>query len=152
MITMRVSSAASVVLLSLLLGGCASSYDYDPSQPPSFVPGEAVPVEIAAAHLAGAVGKRITVSGLPRQREGSCRGAQPISSQDWMLTGETQCLWVNGRVPGASVMDVRPGLSDDPIEVTGILVISEQGSYVLKADRDRPLPQAGATEAPTTTP
>ncbi|MGV2480363.1 UNVERIFIED_CONTAM: hypothetical protein IGO34_26545, partial [Salmonella enterica subsp. enterica serovar Weltevreden] len=68
------------------------------------------------------------------------------------LTGETQCLWVNGRVPGASVMDVRPGLSDDPIEVTGILVISEQGSYVLKADRDRPLPQAGATEAPAATP
>jgi hypothetical protein len=137
----------STALLSLLLGACATSHD--PSQPVTFVPGAAVPVDIAAAHLSAVVGKRITVSGLPRQREGSCRGAQPISSQDWMLTGETECLWVNGRVPGASVMDLRPGLSDDPVEVTGVLAISEYGSYVLKADRERlPLPLPPPAAAP----
>jgi hypothetical protein len=123
----------SALLSILALSACASGYD--PSQPVVFGPEHVIPVDYAVPHLAEALDQRISVSGLPRQREGSCRGVQPLSNADWMLTGEHQCLWVNGRVAGASLLDVRPGLTKEEVIVTGRLIKTDQGVFVLKADR-----------------
>jgi len=120
------------LLLALLL--CACARGPSPEQLLTFTPGQAVPVDLAVPHLQTVLGKRITVSGLPRQREGSCLGMPPVSNNDWMLTGETECLWVNGRVPGAAMMDVRRNLSDEPVQVTGKLVQTREGAIVLMAD------------------
>lgn len=138
------------LLLALLL--CACARGPTPEQLLSFTPGQAVPVDLAVPHLPTVIGKRITVSGLARQREGSCLGMPPVSNNDWMLTGETECLWVNGRVPGASVMDLRRNLSSEPVHVTGKLVQTREGAIVLLADSlppaTPPRPLAPAVEAP----
>jgi len=131
----------------LLLGACSNSYD--PSQPVRFAVGSAVPVDYAVPHLQEVVDERITVSGLARQRNGLCRGVQPLTGSDWMLTGEKECLWVSGRVPGARLLDVRAGLSDEPVTVTGKLLVTEKGQFVLKAERER-LPATPTTPAPVT--
>lgn len=119
-------------LLALLLAACARGPTKE--QLLTFTPGQAVPVDLAVPNLATQFGKRITVSGLPRQREGSCLGMPPVSNGDWMLTGEKECLWVNGRVPGASMMDVRNSNSRTPIAVTGKLVQTRDGAVVLMAE------------------
>lgn len=125
------------LLAALLLSACASGPTAE--QLLNFTPGQAVPVDLAVPNLTKVIGKRITVSGLPRQREGSCLGVPPVSNNDWMLTGETGCLWVNGRVPGAVIMDVRKNTSDEPLAVTGKLVQTREGALVLMADT-LPLP------------
>ncbi len=133
-IPMTVRSSC-VPFAALLL--CACSNSYDPSQPVRFAVGSAVPVDHAVPHLQEVVGERVTVVGLARQRNGLCRGVQPLTGSDWMLTGERECLWVSGRVPGARLLDVRAGLSDEPVTVTGKLLLTEQGQFVLKAERER---------------
>lgn len=120
-------------LALLALAGCAGSHD--PSQPVDFASGAAVPVDIAVLHLAEAVDRRITVSGLPRQREGRCAGVQPLTRKDWMLTGEKACLWVSGFTDDVRLLDLRPGMSNDPVAVTGRLLHTDQGVYVLKVER-----------------
>lgn len=123
----------ALLLAPLLLSACAGGYD--PSQPVTFGPEIVVPVDYAVPHLEEVIDQRISVSGIPRQREGNCRGVQPLSSADWMLTGKTQCLWVNGRVSGASLLDVRPGLSKETVTVTGRLIRTDAGVLVLKAEQ-----------------
>lgn len=123
------------LLATALVGACAG---YDPSQPVRFAVGNAIPVDAAVPHLGEVIDERITVSGIPRQREGQCRGAQPLTSSDWMLTGKNECLWVSGRVPGASLLDVRDGLSKEPVTVTGRLIRTENNQFVLKAERSPP--------------
>lgn len=118
---------------AVMLTACAG--DYDPSQPVDFASGAAVPVDIAVLHLPEAVDQRITVSGVPRQREGRCPGVQPLSRKDWMLTGEKGCLWVSGFTDEVRLLDLRPGLSDEPVAVTGRLLRTDQGVYVLKVER-----------------
>ena len=130
------SRSLPCLLATVLLGACASGND--PSQPVRFAPGSAVPVDVAVPHLAEVVDERITVSGIARQRDGQCRGAQPLTSSDWMLTGKQECLWVSGRVPGARLLDVRDGLSKEPVTVTGRLIQTEQNQFVLKAERTPP--------------
>ncbi|SFF48029.1 hypothetical protein SAMN04488120_10598 [Fontimonas thermophila] len=115
------------------LTGCANEHVLD--QPVEWRSGAAVPVDLAVPHLAGAVGERITVIGVPRQREGRCSGVQPLTPQDWMLTGERHCLWVSGLTDQVRLLDLRPGLSDDPVTVTGRLLRTEQGVYVLRIER-----------------
>lgn len=124
-------------LLSLFAGSVltACAGDYDPSQPVDFTSGAAIPVDIAVLHLSEAVDQRITVSGVPRQREGRCSGVQPLSRKDWMLTGEKSCLWVSGFTDEVRLLDLRPGLSDEPVAVTGRLLRTDQGVYVLKVER-----------------
>ncbi|HSW14719.1 MAG TPA: hypothetical protein VLI06_17885 [Solimonas sp.] len=134
---------------TLLLCACASGPTNE--QLLSFTPGQAVPVDLAVPQLQTAVGKRITLSGLPRQREGSCLGAPPMSNNDWMLTGKTECVWVNGRVPGAAMMDVRNSASKKPIDVSGKLVQTRDGALVLLADR-LPLPAPAAVVTPPPAP
>lgn len=136
---------AGIAALSLLLGACATD-SYDPRQPVRFAVGNAVPVDLAVPHLEEVLNERITVSGLARQRDGLCRGVQPLTGSDWMLTGERECLWISGRVPGARLLDVRAGLSDKPVAVTGRLMRTEQGQFVLKAER------APLTATPATAP
>lgn len=145
------SRSLPCLLATVLLGACASGYD--PSQPVRFAPGSAVPVDVAVPHLAEVVDERITVSGVARQRDGQCRGAQPLTSSDWMLTGKRECLWVSGRVLGARLLDVRDGLSKEPVTVTGRLLRTEQNQFVLKAERGPPpaRPASGAVE-PAATP
>ena len=132
-------------LLALMLAACASGPTKE--QLLTFTPGQAVPVDLAAPQLANHVGKRITLSGLARQREGSCLGVAPVSNNDWMLTGETECVWVNGRAQGASLMDVRNNSSREPLSVTGKLVRTKEGVLVLMAERNPP-PAAPAHAAP----
>ena len=136
-------------LLALLLAACASGPSKE--QLLSFTPGQAVPIDMAGPKLAEQVGKRITLSGLPRQREGSCLGVPPVSNNDWMLTGETECVWVNGRVPGASVMDVRNSNSKVPLTVSGKLVRTKEGALVLMAERNPP-PATAPAKVPTVGP
>jgi len=145
-----------LALLTTALLLCACARGPTPEQLLTFTPGQAVPVDLAVPHLQTVLGKRITVSGLPRQREGSCLGAPPVSPNDWMLTGETECLWVNGRVPGAAVMDLRRNLSDEPLQVTGKLVQTREGAIVLMAESlpavAPPRPAAPAIEPPAPAP
>lgn len=136
--------------LLLTLGACAPKYD--PSQPVRFAVGTAIPVDIAVPHLHEVVDERITVSGLARQRDGLCRGVQPLTGSDWMLTGERECLWVSGRVPGARLLDVRAGLSKEPITVSGRLIRTDSGQYVLKAERTPPPAPPAATPTPAPAP
>ncbi len=138
-------------LLVLLL--CACSNRYDATQPVRFAAGSAVPVDYAVPHLQEVVNERITVTGLARQRNGLCRGVQPLTGSDWMLTGERECLWISGRVPGARLLDVRAGLSDEPVTVTGKLLLTDQGQFVLKAERERtPAAPANPSEVPPPAP
>lgn len=139
----------SVIATLLLLSACAGGYD--PSQPVRFAVGQAISVDIAVPHLHEVVDERITVTGLARQRAGLCRGVQPLTGSDWMLTGERECLWVSGRVPGARLLDVRAGLSDEPVTVTGKLIRTDQGQYVLKAER-MPTPAAPTPAKPAPPP
>ena len=132
-------------LLALLLAACASGPTTE--QLLSFTPGQAVPVDLAAPQLANQVGKRITLSGLARQREGSCLGVAPVSNNDWMLTGEKECVWVNGRAQGAALMDVRNSNSREPLAVTGKLIRTKEGVLVLMAERSPP-PAAPVHAAP----
>ncbi|MES0873568.1 hypothetical protein [Sinimarinibacterium thermocellulolyticum] len=113
--------------LSACFGG------YDPSEPVTFAPGTAVPVELAVPHLDQVVGQRITLSGLPRAREGRCPGVQPLTRKDWMLTGEDgACVWVSGQTDNARLLDLRPGMSKERVAVTGRLLRTEHGVYVLQ--------------------
>jgi hypothetical protein len=137
-------------LLALLLAACASGPTKE--QLLTFTPGQAVPVDLAAPQLANQVGKRITLTGLPRQREGSCLGVAPVSNNDWMLTGETECVWVNGRAQGASLMDVRNSNSREPLAVTGKLVRTKEGVLVLMAERNPPPAAAHPAPAPAPLP
>lgn len=139
-------------LLALLLAACASGPTKE--QLLTFTPGQAVPVDLAAPQLANQVGKRITLSGLPRQREGSCLGAPPVSNNDWMLTGETECVWVNGRAAGASIMDMRNSSSKVPLAVSGKLVRTKEGVLVLMAERNPPpaSPQPAPIQPPPAAP
>lgn len=124
----------AVPALALLLPACFGGYD--PSQPVSFAPGTAVPVEVAVHHLDQVVDQRITLSGLPRASEGRCPGVQPLSRKDWMLTGENgACLWISGRTDNARLLDLRPGMSDERVDVTGRLLRTELGVFVLQLDR-----------------
>ncbi len=132
-------------LLALMLAACASGPTTE--QLLSFTPGQAVPVDLAAPQLANQVGKRITLSGLARQREGSCLGVAPVSNNDWMLTGEKECVWVNGRAQGAALMDVRNSNSREPLAVTGKLIRTKEGVLVLMAERNPP-PAAPVHAAP----
>ncbi|MFC4253718.1 hypothetical protein [Sinimarinibacterium flocculans] len=121
---------AFTTMLSACFGG------YDPSQPVTFAPGTAVPVELAVHHLDQVIDQRITLSGLPRAREGRCAGVQPLTRKDWMLTGENgACLWVSGQTEHARLLDLRPGTSDERVEVTGRLLRTDQGVFVLRLDR-----------------
>lgn len=126
----RGSAAVSLVLL---LGACASTYD--PNEPVAFYTEVAVPVDRAVPHLGEVVGQRITIRGVPRQNEGSCSGVQPLARKDWMLTGKTQCLWVNGQTEEVRLLDLRGSRSNDEVEVTGELVRTDSGIFVLKVDR-----------------
>lgn len=136
----------TIALLTLLLAACASG----PSKEEllTFTPGQAVPVDLAMSNLPNLVGKRITLSGLPRQREGSCLGMPPMSNNDWMLTGESECLWVNGRVPGAAILDVRNNNSKVPLAVTGRLVRTRDGVLVLMAEAAPPRTAPAAAPPP----
>jgi hypothetical protein len=121
---------AAALMLSACFGG------YDPTQPLTFAPGTAVPVELAVHHLDQVIEQRITLSGLPRASEGRCPGVQPLTRKDWMLTGEDgACLWISGRTDDARLLDLRPGMSDERVEVTGRLLRTELGVFVLQLDR-----------------
>jgi hypothetical protein len=133
------------LIAAVLLGACASGPD--PNLPVRFAPGSAVPVDLAVPHLAEVVDERITVSGIARQRDGQCRGVQPLTRSDWMLTGKRECLWVSGRAPGAALLDVRDGLSKEPVTVTGRLIRTEQNQFVLRAERS-PAPAAASSPPP----
>lgn len=135
-------------LLALLLAACASGPTTE--QLLEFNVGQAVPVDLAVPKLAAQIGRRISLSGLPRQREGSCLGAPPVSNNDWMLTGDSECIWVNGRAQGASVMDVRNNNSKVPLTVTGKLVRTKDGVLVLMAERNPP--PAAAARPPVAAP
>lgn len=147
------SSRRTAACLSACLLLCACAGGFDAGQPVRFEAGSAVPVDIAVPHLETAVDERITVTGIPRQREGQCRGTQPLTRSDWMLTGKKECLWVSGRVPGASLLDVRDGISKEPVTVTGRLIRTESNQFVLKAERAppparKPAPAPVAVEPP----
>ncbi len=124
---------SGVAALALLLSACASTYD--PNEPVAFYTEVAVPVDQAVPHLGEVVGQRITISGVPRQNEGSCSGVQPLARKDWMLTGKIHCLWVNGQTEEVRLLDLRGSRSNDEVDVTGELVRTDNGVYVLKLDR-----------------
>ncbi len=94
----------------------------------------AIDVDAAVPHLAEYIDQRISVSGIPRQSEGRCSGVHPLSRNDWMLTGDETCLWVSGRTEDVRLLDIRPGLSKKVVTVTGTLVRTDQGIFVLKVD------------------
>lgn len=120
-------------ILLPLLGGCSSILQSD--EPAAFYKDVAVPVDRAVPYLSEVVGQRITISGIPRQKEGSCSGVQPLARKDWMLTGKTACLWVSGRSDDVPLLDLRGSRSNDEVSVTGELVRTDAGVYVLKLDR-----------------
>ncbi|MDP9139443.1 MAG: hypothetical protein M3O62_01450 [Pseudomonadota bacterium] len=134
---MRIATQASFRYVTLaaatLLGACASVYNSD--EPVAFYTDVAVPVDRAVPYLSEVVGQRITVSGVPRQKEGSCSGVHPLARKDWMLTGETECLWVSGRSEDVRLLDLRGNRSGDEVSVTGELVRTDAGIYVLRLDR-----------------
>ncbi|TJY59336.1 hypothetical protein E4T66_13130 [Sinimarinibacterium sp. CAU 1509] len=121
---------AATALLSLcgLLTACGSSGPVQLSEDAAIDVDEAVP------HLAEHIDQRISVSGIPRQSEGRCSGVHPLSRNDWMLTGDETCLWVSGRTEDVRLLDIRPGLSKKTVTVTGTLVRTDQGIFVLKVD------------------
>ncbi|HEY1076282.1 MAG TPA: hypothetical protein VGE51_06305 [Fontimonas sp.] len=121
------------ITFALLLSACAGTYD--PNEPVAFYTDIAVPVDRAVPHLAEVVGQRITIRGVPSQNEGSCSGVQPLARKDWMLTGKEHCLWVNGRTEEVRLLDLRGSRSKDEVSVTGELVKTESGVFVLKVDR-----------------
>jgi hypothetical protein len=129
----KIYRAALIASVASLLLGCAGGYA--PDTPARLNSGLAAPVDEAMPHLPDFVGQRITVSGLPRQREGRCSGVQPLTRADWMLTGEAGgCLWVSGQTEHARLLDLRSGLSKYAITVSGLLLRTEHGVYVLKLD------------------
>ncbi len=129
---LRSGAAVSVLLLS----ACANvGGSYDPSQPIAFYLDRPVPVDEAVPHLSLVVGQRIAISGIPRQNEGSCSGVQPLARKDWMLTGDTGCLWVNGQTEEVRLLDLRGSRSNDEVTVIGQLIRTDSGVYVLKVDR-----------------
>lgn len=118
---------------ALLLSGCVSWFG---SSDAVTLGTGTVPVEAALPQLQYFVGQRITVSGLPRQSEGRCLGVQPLSRRDWMLTGENDaCLWVSGQSDDARILDLRSGMSKKPVTVSGQLIRTDRGIYVLKLDQ-----------------
>lgn len=96
---------------------------------------EAVEIDRAMPYLAAAVGRQITVSGVPKQREGRCPGVKPLTPNDWMLTGDEGCLWVSGWTEGVRLLDMRPGRSNRDISVNGTLIQTDQGTFVLQVEQ-----------------
>ncbi len=129
----HVSFRLATLTAATLLGACASVYNSD--EPVAFYKDVAVPVDRAVPYLSEVVGQRITISGIPRQKEGSCSGVQPLARKDWMLIGKTGCLWVSGRSEDVRLLDLRGSRSTDEVSVTGELVRTDAGIYVLKLDR-----------------
>lgn len=132
-LTVHTPLRPALLAVSVLLGACASVLNSD--EPAAFYKDVAVPVDRAVPYLANAVGQRITVSGIPRQSEGNCSGVQPLARKDWMLTGKTECLWVSGRSEEVRLLDLRGSRSNDEITVTGELIRTDSGVYVLRLDR-----------------
>lgn len=105
------------------------------AMPASLSGGLAESIDEALPHLHDFVGQRITVAGLPRQREGRCTGVQPLTRKDWMLVGEKGgCLWVSGESEHARLLDLRSGIGKYAVTVSGLLLRTPQGIYVLKLD------------------
>jgi hypothetical protein len=124
---------ASFGLAALLTGACATGGNT--AAPVQLSGGLAVPVDEALPHLPDFVGQRITVAGLPRQREGRCSGVQPLTRKDWMLVGQAGgCLWISGESEHARLLDLRSGLGKYAVTVSGLLLQTEQGVYVLRLD------------------
>jgi hypothetical protein len=126
-------AAMFCALATLLASACAGGGHVD--APIQLSGGLAVPIDEALPHLPAFVGQRIIVAGLPRQREGRCSGVQPLTRKDWMLVGEAGgCLWVSGESEHARLLDLRSGLGKYAVTVSGLLLRTEQGIYVLRLD------------------
>lgn len=128
------SAGFIAICATVLLSGCATK--------PATLGQDVVPLAAALPQLPDFVGQRISVSGIPRQNQGRCKGLQPLSKQDWMLTDEDDaCLWINGHSDQTRLTDFRPTTRKDVITVTGELIQTDRGILVLKL----PAPKLQAT-------
>ena len=71
--------------------------------------------------------KSVTVTGVFQGWRGPCRSGPPVSRSDWMITGSSGCLYVNGPVP-AGLNPAEP--SGEKITVTGVIRLKTGMPYL----------------------
>jgi hypothetical protein len=62
--------------------------------------------------------KSVNIKGVFQGWRGPCRSGPPVSRSDWMITGTSGCLYVNGPVP-AGLNPAEP--FGEKITVTGVI-------------------------------
>lgn len=91
-------------------------------------PSTAKPVDEVVAHATSLKEQTILVHGWFAGFKGTCVGAPPVTRSDWMLEGETRCLYVAGGMPRAQDSKQR-----FHTEVRGVLKVAVDGRPYLDA-------------------
>lgn len=126
----------SLALFGWVLIACASTERTLPTpQTKDNTRPNALLVDTVAKEPANWAGKKVKVTGNFSGWKGKCTGSPPVSRSDWMIDGNTACMYVNGRLP--------PELSSIPpargigklIVVTGEIFIDRNGKAYIQSER-----------------
>lgn len=96
--------------------------------PPSASSADVKPVDEIVAHASSLKDQTIVVHGWFAGFKGTCVGAPPATRSDWMLEGETRCLYVAGGMPRSPDSKER-----FHTEVRGVLKLAADGRPYIDA-------------------
>lgn len=128
----------SLALFGWVLIACAST---ERNLPTPQTKGNAQPNALLAvdtvakepANWAG--GKKVKVTGTFSGWKGKCTGSPPVSRSDWMIDGNTACMYVNGRLP-PELSSIPPARGiGKPIVVIGEIIIDSHGKAYIQSER-----------------
>ncbi len=124
-------------LLCWLLVACAAT-DQNISSPQAtntMQPNSLPTVDAIVNEPANWAGKKTKVAGNFSGWQGKCTGRPPVSRSDWMLEGDTACMYVNGRLP-PELSSIPPAKGiGKPIIVIGEVVIDRFGKAYIQSEK-----------------
>lgn len=98
-------------------------------------PNALLAVDTVAKEPANWAGKKVKVTGNFSGWKGKCTGGPPVSRSDWMIDGNTACMYVNGRLP-PELSSIPPGRGiGKPIVVIGKIIVDRHGKAYVQSER-----------------
>lgn len=113
-------------LLLPLLAACSHVTPAPPAAPAG-----ALPVDAVLQQAQTLKQQTIRVSGRYAGWQGRCSSGPPISRSDWMVHGETGCIYAHGHLPAGFSLPPQPADIGRPIEVRARLQFDHRGQPYL---------------------